>query len=119
MLYDVLRWVTAVEALVLIGWAFAVLQEAAKFRPPNMYVRCVAASYIALVIAAALHAIVDPHGEPHVFVLIRLLALSYGIAAMFVMWRHYRYAERVKRHGERSDAQAKRLRRDAGVDDPS
>lgn len=116
-LYVILRWVTAVEALVLIGWACAILQEATRFRPPNTYVRLVTASYIVLVVAAALHAIAYVNGEPHIFVLIRFLALTYGLGAMFFMWRYYRYEERVKRHNRRAEEAAKRLREEAGLDD--
>lgn len=114
MFYSVIRWFTALEALVLIGWAIAVLQEAARFRPPNVYVRLVTASYILLVVSSALHAIVSPHEEPHVFALIRVFALTFGLGAMYFMWRYYRYAERVKRHGLKSEEAARNLRESVG-----
>lgn len=117
MFWVALRWISAAEALALIGWAIAVVQEAKRFRPPNVYVRLVAGSYILLVVAAALHAIAHTRGEPHSFVLLRTFALTFGLGAMFFMWKHYRYAERVKRHGAQSEEQARRLRRDAGLDD--
>lgn len=116
IVWSILRWVTAGEALVLIGWAIAVMQEAAKFRQPNVYVRCVAGSYILLVLAAALHAITHARGEPTAFVLIRFLALSYGLGAMFFMWRYYSLPERLKRHNKRAEEAADRLRREAGLD---
>lgn len=115
--YGVLRWVTAGEALLVIGWSLAILREAGLFRPPNTYVRLVTASYILLVVAAALHAIAHPGGEPHSFVLLRTFALTFGVGAMWFMWRHYRYEARVKRHQLRSEEAAARLRREAGIDD--
>lgn len=110
----VFRWVAVVEALILVGWAIAVVQEARKFRPPNVYVRLVTISYILLVILAAVHSLSDRHPASLAF---RVMALTYGLAAMAAMYHHYRYEERVRRHSAESDGAARRLRESAGLRD--
>lgn len=114
---DALRWFAVAEALVLIGWALAVLQEAAKFRPPNVYVRLITASYIVLVILAAIQSWISVGSRHHVLVLLclRVLGLSYGLLAMAAMHRHYRYAARVARHAHDGEKAAARLRAEAGI----
>jgi hypothetical protein len=114
MIRDAVRWFVVAEAVILIGWALAVLHEAAKFRPPNLYVRLVTASYVALVVVEALRAWVRPH-QPFALLLLSAIALTYGIGAMWSMYRHYRYAERLRRHGMKSDELARKLRESAGL----
>jgi hypothetical protein len=116
-LVQALRGITLVEALLLIGWAVAVIQEASKFRPANLYVRTIAASYIVLVLLAGFQSWLIVGDSRHVLELlvVRVLGLTYGLWAMFLMWRHYRYPARLARHARDSEAAAARLRESAGI----
>lgn len=116
MLYVVLRWIAVVESLVLIGWAIAVIQEAGKFRSPNLYVRLVTVSYILFVFTVGLRSALGANGTSRFFPFLHIAALTFGLAAMWAMYRHYRYDERVRRHQFDADANAGRLRREAGLD---
>lgn len=119
MFWTVVRWASLVEALLLIGWALALLQEASRFRAPNLYVRIITASYILLVLTAAIHSWKGFESRDHARTLagIRFVALTFGLFAMAAMWRYYRYPARVRRHSLRSELAAARLRQEAGLDE--
>lgn len=113
---DMLRWVVIAEAVYLLGFAGAVIVEARKFKAPPRHVWWIAGSYAILVIGYTLEVwarLGDPIGYR---VVVAAFAFSFGILAMWEMWRHYKYEARVIRHRQISERAAHQLRSELGHD---
>ena len=112
------EWVDFVRLLVLgqgfflIGFSAAVMIEANKFRMPPPHVWAIAISYV-LLIAGYMLEIGARWGDSLQWrTWVAVASFSFGIYSMWLMWRAYLLATRLRRHERKTVEAGNRIMRE-------
>lgn len=99
---DVFRIIVLAGGTILVGFAAAVMVEARKFRAPPKHVLAIATSYVLLVVAESVEIMGRWGGAFTWRTAVGGVAFAFGLWAMQLMWRAYKFASRLERHDKKT-----------------